>query len=103
MDKGYYGSWIKRKSSTIDRRKPGIGVGDCHLEAARLVLAGEGCEVLTLAGDVTNPETAQRLIESTVSAFGGLDLLFTNAGGPPPGAFEAIADETWSQAVDTSA
>jgi 3-oxoacyl-[acyl-carrier protein] reductase len=37
-----------------------------------------------------------------VEAFGGLDLLFTNAGGPPPGAFEDIADETWQRAVELS-
>ena len=73
-----------------------------HLEAARLILAGEGCEVLALPGDVTSPETPEKLVKSTVEAFGGLDLLFTNAGGPPPSAFEAIDDKTWEKAVDTS-
>ena len=73
-----------------------------HLEAARLILAGEGCEVLALPGDVTSPETPEKLVNTTVEAFGGLDLLFTNAGGPPPSAFEAIDDATWGKAVDTS-
>lgn len=73
-----------------------------HLEAARLVLAGEGLDVLTLPGDVTEPATPAKLVESTIAAFSGLDLLFTNAGGPPPGAFEAIEDEAWTQAVDAS-
>ena len=73
-----------------------------HLEAARLVLAGEGCEVLTLAGDVTDAVVPKQLVEAVVAEFGGLDLLFTNAGGPPPAAFEAIDDETWRQAIDSS-
>jgi 3-oxoacyl-[acyl-carrier protein] reductase len=33
---------------------------------------------------------------------GGLDLLVTNAGGPPPGLFEDIDDGLWQQAVDLS-
>ena len=73
-----------------------------HLEAARLVLAGEGCEVLPLAGDVTDPAVSEQLVEAIVAEFGGLDLLFTNAGGPPPSAFEAIPDDTWEKAIDTS-
>lgn len=71
-----------------------------HLEAARLVLAGEGIKVLTLPGDVTDPDTPQKLVEATVAAFGGLDLLFTNTGGPPPRAFEEVDDAAWQQAID---
>lgn len=73
-----------------------------HLEAARLILAGDGCEVLTLDGDVTDPETAVKMVESTVARFGGLDLLFTNSGGPPPRAFESIDEDTWHQAIELS-
>jgi 3-oxoacyl-[acyl-carrier protein] reductase len=31
-----------------------------------------------------------------------LDLLVTNAGGPPPGQFESFDDATWSKAVELS-
>jgi 3-oxoacyl-[acyl-carrier protein] reductase len=55
-----------------------------------------------LAGDVSDPVTANHLIQSAVDAMGGLDILITNAGGPPAGSFELFDDETWQKAVDLS-
>ena len=52
-------------------------------EAAEAVVAdikAAGGEAILAAGDVTKPETAQRLIEQTVAAFGRLDVLVNNAG-----------------------
>jgi 3-oxoacyl-[acyl-carrier protein] reductase len=52
-------------------------------EAAEAVVAdikAAGGEAILAAGDVTRPETAQRLIEQTVAAFGRLDVLVNNAG-----------------------
>ena len=43
----------------------------------------------------------ERLVGETISAFGGLDILITNAGGLP-GAFESFDEATWQKAVDTS-
>ena len=40
-------------------------------------------DVIPLAGDVGLPEIPSQLVEQTVQSFGGLDLLVTNAGGPP--------------------
>jgi 3-oxoacyl-[acyl-carrier protein] reductase len=37
-----------------------------------------------------------------LQAFGGLDLLVTNAGGPPSGQFESFDDATWNKAVELS-
>ncbi|MGE5642580.1 MAG: SDR family oxidoreductase, partial [Byssovorax cruenta] len=45
---------------------------------------------------------ATALIQSAVESLGGLDILITNAGGPPAGSFEIFDEETWQQAVDTS-
>jgi 3-oxoacyl-[acyl-carrier protein] reductase len=44
----------------------------------------------------------ERLVTQAVEAMGGLDLLVTNAGGPPPGKFETIDDDTWLKAVNLS-
>jgi 3-oxoacyl-[acyl-carrier protein] reductase len=42
------------------------------------------------------------LVMGTIATLGKLDLLFTNAGGPPPGAFESFTDEDWQHAIDLS-
>ena len=35
-----------------------------------------------------------------VAAFGGLDLLLVNSGGPPPGTFEELDEAAWQRAID---
>lgn len=35
-----------------------------------------------------------------MEAFGGIDILINNAGGPPAGAFEQLGDEHWQAAFD---
>ncbi|MFH1278836.1 MAG: SDR family oxidoreductase, partial [Candidatus Eisenbacteria bacterium] len=32
--------------------------------------------------------------------FGGVDILVTNAGGPPPGGFDDLTDDQWETGVD---
>jgi len=73
------------------------------LEAATRNLAGEtNSEVTAIPGDMTDPLFASELIQKTVGAYGGLDLLVTNAGGPPAGKFEAFDDDSWQQSVELS-
>jgi peroxisomal 2,4-dienoyl-CoA reductase len=43
--------------------------------------AATGREVLTVAGDVRNPDDAQRMVDATVARFGKLDTLVNNAAG----------------------
>jgi len=73
-----------------------------RLEEARQQLATIHPDIIILPGDVTQQDTHQHLMDKTVSQYGQLDLLFTNAGGPPPAAFESIDDDTWEHAVDLS-
>jgi 3-oxoacyl-[acyl-carrier protein] reductase len=51
---------------------------------------------------VSDASTADALIKSAVESLGGLDILITNAGGPPAGSFEIFDEETWQKTVDTS-
>ena len=37
---------------------------------------------------------------AAVAAFGGLDLLVVNSGGPPPGRFEDLDEAAWQRAID---
>lgn len=59
-----------------------------------------GNPVYSAAGDVSDPETPARLIGEAVQHMGGLDILITNSGGPPPGSFDSISEDEWQQAVD---
>lgn len=70
--------------------------------AAQALSLHPGAKAFGLAGDVTQPETAMELVKRSAELLDGLDLLVTNAGGPPPGKFEAFDDLTWQRAIDLS-
>jgi 3-oxoacyl-[acyl-carrier protein] reductase len=55
---------------------------------------------LAVRGDVTNLRDLERLVERTLEAFGGVDVLVWNGGGPPPGGALDITDESLEQAVE---
>jgi|CZKU01.1.fsa_nt_gi rhamnose utilization protein RhaD (predicted bifunctional aldolase and dehydrogenase)/NAD(P)-dependent dehydrogenase (short-subunit alcohol dehydrogenase family) len=49
--------------------------------------------VLTFVADVREPTAVERAFVSTVSAWGGLDLVISNAGGAPEGRLDTLAGE----------
>jgi 3-oxoacyl-[acyl-carrier protein] reductase len=55
---------------------------------------------LSVRGDVTNPADLKRLVDRTLAAFGGLDILVNNGGGPPRTAAVGLTDEQVEQAVE---
>ena len=70
--------------------------------AAEKITNETGTQAYGFAGDVSNASAADTLIESAVESLDGLDILITNAGGPPSGSFEIFDEATWQTAVDTS-
>src|SRR3954471_23560929 len=48
---------------------------------------------LAVRGDVTNATDLERVVEKTVEAFGGIDILVWNSGGPPRGTAAEIDDD----------
>ena len=58
--------------------------------AAEKIAKETGASVTGVAGDVSDPSVPEKIIEQAVKFLGGLDLLVTNAGGPPAGAFEFV-------------
>jgi 3-oxoacyl-[acyl-carrier protein] reductase len=67
----------------------------------RKVLAAEAERLGALAvqGDVTNPRDCERLVGRAVDAFGGVDVLVNNSGGPPRGTALEVDDESLEEAV----
>ena len=55
---------------------------------------------LAVRGDVTSPRDLERLVERTLAAFGGVDILVWNSGGPPPGTAVELTPEAVEQAVE---
>ena len=70
--------------------------------AAEKIAQETGAQVIGLAGDVSDASVPEKLIQQTVAAFGGIDILITNAGGPPPGPFDSFDESAWQKAVDVS-
>jgi 3-oxoacyl-[acyl-carrier protein] reductase len=70
--------------------------------AAEKISQETGAQVIGLAGDVGDASVPEKLIAQVVESFGGLDLLLTNAGGPPAGGFEAFDEQAWQKAINLS-
>ncbi|MBD2520774.1 SDR family oxidoreductase [Nostoc sp. FACHB-973] len=69
-------------------------------KAAAEITSETATEVLSLRADVTNQQDIERVINATVEKFGGLDILVTNAGGPPAGTFDDIDLATWETSLN---
>ena len=54
---------------------------------------------LAVQGDLTIPQHLERLVQATVGAFGGIDVLVLNGGGPPAGAAAEMTAEAVEEAV----
>ncbi len=55
---------------------------------------------LAVRGDLTVPADLERLVMRCIEAFGGVDVLVNNGGGPPPGPAEGVEPEAIERAVE---
>ncbi len=55
---------------------------------------------LAVRGDVRNNADLERLVGRTVEAFGGIDIVVWNSGGPPAGAASQLTDEDLETAFE---
>lgn len=67
----------------------GVRVAICGRDRERIDKAASqlGPESVGLVADVSETAGARRFVEEARDRLGGLDILVTNAGGPPPGNF----------------
>jgi len=69
------------------------------LEAARAEIAARaGVPVVALPADVSREEDVSRVVGAGLEAFGRIDVLVTNTGGPPAGPFEQHTLAAWREA-----
>jgi len=68
--------------------------------AAEEIRVVTDARVLAVRGDVSRQDDIDRLVESAIDEFGTIDILFINAGGPPPGTFLSLTPEDWEAACN---
>jgi len=68
--------------------------------AQQICAAVPRATVLPLACDVTDETVIADAIAKTVGTLGGLNILVTNAGGPPSGPLDSFDADAWRRALD---
>jgi len=69
-------------------------------KAANSLHAETGAAIFPSVMDASNAESIKTWVEEAYSAFGKIDGLLVNAGGPPPGNFDNFSDKDWQSAFD---
>lgn len=70
--------------------------------AAAAALRGRGARAIAAVGDIARREDVARCVETTVSEFGGVDLLVNNAGIWPRQPFLETSGEVWERTVQVN-
>jgi 3-oxoacyl-[acyl-carrier protein] reductase len=104
---------LKGRTALVTGASSGLGLASAESlarEGANVTLVGRRREVLereaerigglAVRGDVTAPRDLERAVETTLTAFGGLDILVWNAGGPPPGRALDVTPESLEHALE---
>jgi 3-oxoacyl-[acyl-carrier protein] reductase len=73
---------------------------DLLVERAAEIKKETAIEPLVIEADLTKREDITRVVSATKDAYGRIDALFINAGGPPPGLFADLDEDAWQGAVE---
>ena len=94
------------RACAVELATEGCNVIICGRDADRLAKAksevakaGDG-KILAIKADLTNQQDLERLVSNSIAEFGGVDILVTNSGGPPPGKFEDLSKSDWDNAYN---
>jgi 3-oxoacyl-[acyl-carrier protein] reductase len=66
----------------------------------RLDEAATATRGLVVPADLSTADGPAGAVEAAVGAFGGLDLLLVNSGGPAMGTFDTLDEATWAAAIE---
>jgi 3-oxoacyl-[acyl-carrier protein] reductase len=101
------------RSALVMGASSGVGLASAEAlaaEGANVTLVGRRRDLLereagrigglAVRGDVTVPRDLERAVDQTLAAFGGIDVLVWNGGGPPPGTALEVTPESLEQAVE---
>lgn len=68
-------------------------------EAASSIAGEFNAHVLAIPANVESNADIERVVQSTLDRFERIDILVTNAGGPPAGRFDQLTAEQWEKAT----
>jgi 3-oxoacyl-[acyl-carrier protein] reductase len=69
-------------------------------DAIEAAAARAGNGAVPIVADVSNVEGSVAFVHEAGDALGGIDILVTNAGGPPPGTFASTGVDAYADAFD---
>ncbi|MBQ8054426.1 MAG: mycofactocin-coupled SDR family oxidoreductase [Lachnospiraceae bacterium] len=72
------------------------------LEKLKAEVEAIGAKILIYAGDVRKAEDVREAVERAVSEFGGIDILFSNAGIAAYGYSWELTEEQWDALIDVN-
>ena len=80
----------------------GVTVAICGRSRERIDAAAQqiGAGAVALVGDVSTEVGAAAFVRDARAALGGIDILVTNGGGPPPGTFASTDPDLYRVAVE---
>ena len=80
----------------------GVAVTICDVDRGRVEAAAErlGTGVTPVVADLADPDGCEQFVLDAQEAMGGVDILVTNAPGPPPGTFAQARAEDYPKALD---
>lgn len=95
-------------ATAVELVKEGASVVICGRNRERLdrgvkLLNEEAVDKAKVVGrpcDVSDPDQVGQLVAAAVEALGGLDILITNAGGPPGGTIDSTDLDSWQKGID---
>lgn len=93
------------KAVAMGLGKEGARLAICSRTEEKLTKAAEeirretGAEVLAIRADVSVPDEVKELVRKTMDHYNRLDILVTNAGGPPFGHFLDLPEDVWEKAL----
>lgn len=80
----------------------GVTVAVCGRDRGRIeeAAAAIGPGTVPIVCDVASAAGGERFVDMATEALGGVDILVTNAGGPPPGNFATTGVDAYPGAID---
>jgi 3-oxoacyl-[acyl-carrier protein] reductase len=94
------------KAIALQLSREGVKVVICARNKEKLfkardeIAAGTGGQVKAIAADVANRAGVSNLVKQAVEAFGTVDILVSNAGGPPSGMAEDFTPDDYQKALE---